>query len=326
MWKSVRARGNHALGGWVMRAALVTVCVLGTAAFGVFLLCHTPAGLGLLAQACSRGLSDRVAGSIRIGGLERVSFGAVEATNLRFVSPDGEPVLRLDRARLRLDWGRLWQGNLHVDQAETHGGQLRITETSSGEITLEQAFASPGPPRLSQPDGRSEQVDRGSSTEQASLQQPATGHGQSSSEDGPGLSIHDIRVHDLRVVIDLADLDPFVVLVAGALVRIDVQHGPEVRFEHVRGRVARHPFGDESIELLDLDGRYRGQVQELLQLLGDLNVAGDPAHLRLSYFDREDDPLVVRLSGLTARLLKWRGLAVLANFANADVEVSGSED
>ena len=134
--------------GRLLRAA--GLALLGvTAAFGVTLaaaglLASTGPGSRWVAGRLAGALEGVVAGRFTLGGVTVEPGGDVELRELELVDPDGHRVIRVARARARLELSalarRLVGVELELDQPE-----VILEPGAQGRLTIADAFAPAGP-------------------------------------------------------------------------------------------------------------------------------------------------------------------------------------
>lgn len=307
---------------WIISIGSVLLLIGATCA----LFAWTAWGRGQLAGVVSRQVSAAIAGRIEIDALSEISGTEVTVQGLTFFAPSGEPVLALERARIDLNPMRLWAGELALASADTFGGRLTIAEVPSGDVTIAQAFASPH--SASSTGERRESESSPSAKQQSAGATEARADARASEGAAPRITLRNLRVHRLEVVIQLQDMEPFRIAVQRALVRVEVSEAgdAEVAFQHVTGELTHSPLGRERARLRGLRGRYRGAVKRLLSLDGPLNMEGDDIYLTLDYLDRQQDPVVVRVSQVDPEQVELQVFGALGDLANADVRVETEPD
>jgi hypothetical protein len=130
-------------------AVIVFLVVLGVLVAGsIELWLRTPWGRDFLESRLERVLSHEIRGLMRIGGIDRYSFGTAEAHDVEFLDPRGEPVIQIPRAELGIDLGSLFSRTVRLEGARARHAVITIAPGHGGKSTsIEETFASGRPKR-----------------------------------------------------------------------------------------------------------------------------------------------------------------------------------
>ena len=113
---------------------------MGVALSFAFVVVSTDVGRSLLLPRLLRAVDEALAGRIDLDGFYLLSQGGVELVGLRVIDPDGDVVLRVDRARAYVDLGRLRSKVLGV-RVELAGPAAVLEREEDGSLSIAHAFA-----------------------------------------------------------------------------------------------------------------------------------------------------------------------------------------
>ncbi len=234
---------------------LIALLVLTTAT--ITYLITTTSGRRVLADRIEDALSGQIPGSLVISSLDEIGADEALLRGVRFLHPDGSPVLLVDEARIDLHVAELLGGTIGFEHARVRGGHLIIAVQPDGRTGLEAAFSEAG---------------GGSGGGKARLQ------------------MRSIHVQDLALTIKPSPDDTFLMRdVQGfvAIVQDDASPGVRVRLDRISGKLAKPEFLGANLDILRADGWVHGAVEHVLDLKIAGELGGDRVESPLAYFERD---------------------------------------
>ncbi len=130
---------------WVRRALWIAGSILvgtGALAAGLVLWINSSSGHAFVAGRIESMVNEKIKGSLRIGGVDRVSVDRLVAHDLRFSAPGGETVLFVRSAELDVQVLDLFRGHIAAASGRVRGGTLTVATDAHGELGLDQTFRS----------------------------------------------------------------------------------------------------------------------------------------------------------------------------------------
>jgi translocation and assembly module TamB len=120
----------------------------GLALSAAFLVVSTDLGRGILVPRLLRMANDALAGRIELDAFHLLGGGGIELVGLRVMDPKQDVVLRVDRARLHVDLGRLRSKVLGF-RVQLDGPVAVLKREEDGSLSISRAFvpAHPSPRR-----------------------------------------------------------------------------------------------------------------------------------------------------------------------------------
>lgn len=290
--------GSTVVKRWLvcLGGALALLVLAGISA--VLVVSQTAWGRARVADYVASSLSSALPGSVEIDRVQWIDGSQAQVRGLRFYAPGGELVLGLQRVRIDVALSALWSREFRLSSAEATAGELVIAHGPEGSMPLVDAFSAPSPhPQDTEPSASGRERWR--------------------------LALHGIRVDNLRLRLALSDLDPMVLRVDQALVRVDLSRNGtvDVRFSQVKGRSIQLPLDLPQTYLRGVHGRYRGGLDTPLRIEGPIALEDDEVELRLRYHE-QGEPLDLHLQGVAQDRLLVRALGALADPFGIDVQIN----
>jgi hypothetical protein len=248
--------------------------VVAVAVAAIVYLTSTDAGRRDLADRLEDAISREIPGAMTIGWIERVGSDGLTAHDLRFLHPNGEPVLTVDHAQIDLDPAEMLTGTIAFERARVQGGHLIIAVQPDGRTGLEAAFSKQGP----------------SSGKKARLQ------------------LRSIHVQDLTLTIQpdpetrirMRGVQGFVTIVQDAS-----SPGVRVKLDRIASRIEQPKLLGERVRILRASGFVHGAVERVLDLDLAAELGDDRFDAHFAYFDREKHKVQLTIApkeGIKTRL------------------------
>lgn len=136
----VRRWGRRALFGVLGLVGLVLAIVLGA-----YIALQTRGGRALLLDKLAPVLSTAIPGKIVVGSIEEARLGRIVLRNVVIEDPRGDEVIRVGEAYVRMRYGALFRGNIHIASVVAKDVRVVLRTTDEGSLTLVDAFVTPEP-------------------------------------------------------------------------------------------------------------------------------------------------------------------------------------
>ena len=242
---------------WLTLIALsMALIVVLSGAFVIW----TASGREVLAGWIADFTSTKIPGSMKIGELESIGFLRPVATDIEFFAPDGERVLRVDRAEVHWNVEQLLRGKIGFYKARADGGEIIIAIEDGGRTNLQDAF-------------------------------------KTERQDKIPLELDSMHFQNMTVLLRTSGETRFVVRDIQGFLSVWREDTPGVRvdFGRVRGVFEKPEITGDKIELLHMEGQVWAQQLHVasLELKTRIGKGGIDAHF--DYYNREENPAELKL-------------------------------
>jgi hypothetical protein len=290
------SRARRALS--VVLVVVAVTVVLGSLA-SVYVT-QTQSGRAWLARRIEQVVSDAIPGSLVIGRINAVRAWplSLDSEDLKFLDANGMTVLHARKVTAAIAPFAWIGGRLHVTEADVEGGQLVIAIQHDGRTSLEAALSAPT--------------------------------GGDKREDMP-LRFETIAVR--QYVVEIKPRQGDVIRIRLQTARVTIESPPVVvDMDDIQGRVQTPQIIGTNVNILRAQGWVHGDVPHVLELTLETAIGSGKLDARVSYFNREQTPVVVlinRHDGLqaefTALLIEastWGSDTVKVTFDERDERVT----
>ncbi len=129
-------------------ALLVVAAVIVTVLLGAWILLETHWGMQRVREFALGLVNDRIPGEIRVARIDGPGLlGGLRLYDIVVLDPDGEPVLRMDSARVSYDWRSFLKRRPVLDAVVLSGAEARLAkEPGQARFGLVRAFVAEAPP------------------------------------------------------------------------------------------------------------------------------------------------------------------------------------
>jgi hypothetical protein len=240
--------------GW-LALSLVVIVVLG----GVFLAWTSP-GRDVLAGWVEGLASSRIPGSMKIGKLESIGFLRPVATDVEFFTPEGESVLRVDRAEAHWNLKQLFEGTIGFHKARADGGEVIIAIDDNGRTNMEDAF-------------------------------------KEEREDKARLELDNMHFENMTVVLRMSGETRFVVRDIQGFLSVWRRDTPGVRIslDRIRGTFEKPEITGDKIELVNMEGEVWAQEEHVVSMVFKTRIGNGGINAYLDYYKRDQNAVELKL-------------------------------
>jgi hypothetical protein len=240
--------------GW-LALSLVVIVVLG----GVFLAWTSP-GRDVLAGWVEGLASSRIPGSMKIGKLESIGFLRPVATDVEFFTPEGESVLRVDRAEAHWNLKQLLEGTIGFHKARADGGEVIIAIDDNGRTNMEDAF-------------------------------------KEEREDKARLELDNMHFENMTVVLRMSGETRFVVRDIQGFLSVWRRDTPGVRIslDRIRGTFEKPEITGDKIELVNMEGEVWAQEEHVVSMVFKTRIGNGGINAYLDYYKRDQNAVELKL-------------------------------
>jgi hypothetical protein len=280
------------------KIALLSLALLLCAFAGFCAYVQTDAGRHFVKQRIEKVVTANIPGRLQIGHMEHVGWSRVIADDVRFFHDDGRCVLYVKHAEVVPDFVTALHGRLGFHSALADGGFLLLTVDPDGRASIEAALNKPLPP----------------------------GEVDDDPYGGLHYTLRSMHMQHFRLIakVPIAHIDYQVRDMTGfvGIRRIETP-GVQVTLERITGDVSPDIAGAH-IAFEQVDGFIHGKERLVAQLTAKLRVGSGTLATRFQYFDRNKEPVKIRIDrthGVEAVAMSWLVRAI-AGFTSA-VSVEG---
>ncbi|MGB5812244.1 MAG: hypothetical protein WBG86_17030 [Polyangiales bacterium] len=252
---------------------IALIIVMGT-------LVWTQTGRDILASWVEDAASASIPGTLRIGSLLEIGLAHPVATEVEVFTPDGDRVMRLERAEVDLGVFQLLSGIVAFDSARVDGAEVVIEVTQDGTTTVEKAFKTEPPPK-----------------------------------DRIGLELHRLHFEGVRMRLRLEGEDRFVLRDVRGFMSVWRRDTPGVRVTlgQVQGIFEKPTITGDEIHLQRMDGEVWARESHVVSMQLETRIGDGRLDADFDFYDREEGAAVLTLrpevgsgAALTAAAIKVR--------------------